>query len=143
MTFVLRCPAGRIMNARSYGRLNLDGVRSGKIKTLSCEEALRTFVRQQLRPVLFRDEVSRYIRLFALESAHPGNVFVKFMATNTVSYLTTAVDIVRRFLPPGSERRVALCVAIWLTGAAFSCGTERCSRKSRSALARTSRSPMN
>jgi hypothetical protein len=49
--------------------------------------------------------MSHYIRLFALESAHPGNVFLKFMATNTVSYLTTAVDIVRRFPPPGSERR--------------------------------------
>jgi hypothetical protein len=24
MTFVLRCPAGRIMNARSYDRLNLE-----------------------------------------------------------------------------------------------------------------------
>jgi AcrR family transcriptional regulator len=87
-----------------------------KLKTLSREEALRTFVRQQLRPLLFRDEMSRYIRLFALESAHPGNIFLKLMATNTVSYLTTAVDIVRRFLPPGSERRVALCVAIWLMG---------------------------
>jgi AcrR family transcriptional regulator len=85
-----------------------------KLKTLSREEALRTFVRQQLRPLLFRDEMSRCIRLFemsrcirlfALESAHPGNIFLKFMATNTVSYLTTAVDIVRRFLPPGSERR--------------------------------------
>jgi TetR/AcrR family transcriptional regulator, regulator of cefoperazone and chloramphenicol sensitivity len=87
-----------------------------ELKTLSREEALRTFVRQQLRPLLFRDEMSRYIRLFALESAHPSNIFLKFMATNTVSYLTTAVDIVRRFLPPGSERRVALCVAIWLMG---------------------------
>jgi AcrR family transcriptional regulator len=87
-----------------------------ELKTLSREEALRTFVRQQLRPLLFRDEMSRYIRLFALESAHPSNIFLKFMATNSVSYLTTAVDIVRRFLPPGSERRVALCVAIWLMG---------------------------
>jgi hypothetical protein len=38
------------------------------------------------------------------------------MATNTVSYLTTAVDIVLRFLPPGTQKRVALCVAIWLMG---------------------------
>src|SRR6202051_4572128 len=30
-----------------------------KLKTLSREEALRTFVRQQLRPLLFRDEMSR------------------------------------------------------------------------------------
>ncbi|MGC1325681.1 MAG: hypothetical protein WA850_08055, partial [Xanthobacteraceae bacterium] len=37
-------------------------------------------------------------------------------ATDAVSYLTTAVDIVCRFLPPGTQRRVALYVAIWLMG---------------------------
>jgi hypothetical protein len=73
-------------------------------------------VYQQLRPLLFRDELSRYIRLFAWESAHPSKIFLKFMATNTVSYLTTAVDIVLRFLPAGTQKRVALCVAIWLEG---------------------------
>ena len=67
-----------------------------KLKSLSREEALRSFVYQQLRPLLFRDEMSRYIRLFAWESAHPSKIFLKFMATNTGSYLTTAVDIVRR-----------------------------------------------
>jgi AcrR family transcriptional regulator len=87
-----------------------------KLKSLSREEALRSFVHQQLRPLLFRDETSRYIRLFASEGAHPSKIFLKFMATNAVSYLTIAVDIVRRFLPPGTQQRVALCVAIWLMG---------------------------
>jgi len=87
-----------------------------KLKSLSREEALRSFVYQQLRPLLFRDEMSRYIRLFAWESAHPSKIFLKFMATNTGSYLTTAVDIVRRFLPPDTQERAALCVAIWLMG---------------------------
>jgi TetR/AcrR family transcriptional regulator, regulator of cefoperazone and chloramphenicol sensitivity len=87
-----------------------------KLKALSREEALRSFVSQQLRPLLFRDEMSRYIRLFSGESAHPSKIFFKFMATNTVSYLTTAVDIVRRFLPPETQTRVALCGAISLMG---------------------------
>jgi AcrR family transcriptional regulator len=87
-----------------------------KLRSLSREEALRSFVSQQLRPLPFRDEMSRYIRLFAWESVHPSKIFLKFMATNTVSYLTTAVDIVLRFLPPGTQKRIALCVAIWLMG---------------------------
>src|ERR1700683_5551604 len=74
-----------------------------KLKSLSREEALRSFVYQQLRPLLFRDEMSRYIRLLASEGAHPSKIFLKFMATNAVSYLTVAVDIVRRFLPPGTR----------------------------------------
>ncbi len=87
-----------------------------KLKSLSREEALRNFVCQQLRPLLFRDEMSRYIRMFAWESTHPNKVFRKFMATNSTSYLTAAVDLVRRFLPPGTQKRSALCGAIWLMG---------------------------
>ncbi len=87
-----------------------------KLKSLSREEALHSFVQQQLRPLLFRDELSLYIRMFAWESAHPSKVFLKFMAKNTVSYLTAAVDIVQRFLPSDTDRRVAMCGAIWLMG---------------------------
>jgi AcrR family transcriptional regulator len=92
------------------------GFDAEKLKSLSREEALRSFVYQQLRPLLFRDEMSRYIRMFAWESAHPSKVFRKFMATNPVSYLTAAVDLVRRFLPPNAQQRTALCAAIWLMG---------------------------
>jgi hypothetical protein len=35
------------------------------------------------------------------------------MATNTISYMTAAVDIVRRFLAPAAQH---LCAAIWLMG---------------------------
>ncbi len=87
-----------------------------KLKSLSREEALRSFIHQQLRPLLFRDELSLYIRIFSWESAHPSKVFLKFMAKNTVTYLTAAVDIVQRFLPPGTDHRVALCGGIWLMG---------------------------
>ena len=87
-----------------------------KLRSLSREEALHSFVHQQLRPLLFRDELSLYIRIFAWESAHPSKIFLKFMAKNTVTYLTAAVDIVQRFLPAGTDRRVALCGAIWLMG---------------------------
>ena len=92
------------------------GFDPAKLKSLSREEALRSFVQQQLRPLLFRDELSLYIRIFAWEGAHPSKIFLKFMAKNTVTYLTAAVDIVQRFLPSGTDRRVALCGAIWLMG---------------------------
>ncbi len=87
-----------------------------KLKSLSREDAVRSFISQQLRPLLFSDEMSRYIRLFAWESAHPSKVFLKFMATHSISYLTAAIDIVARFLPRDAEKRVALCAAIWLMG---------------------------
>jgi AcrR family transcriptional regulator len=99
----------------AFEKLTTDaGFDPEKLKTLSREQALRSFLRQQLQPLLLRDEMSRYIRLFAWESAHPSKIFLKFMATNTISYMTAAVDIVRRFLAPGAQHRTALCAAIWL-----------------------------
>ena len=92
------------------------GFDPAKLESLSREEALRSFVHQQLRPLLFRDELSLYIRIFAWEAAHPSKVFLKFMAKNTVTYLTAAVDIVQKFLPSGTDRRIAMCGAIWLMG---------------------------
>jgi AcrR family transcriptional regulator len=92
------------------------GLDAAELKSLSREQALRRFVRHQLRPLLFQDEMSRYIRMFAWESAHPSKVFRKFVATNTSSYLSAALDIVRRFLPPSTQDRAALCAAICLMG---------------------------
>ncbi len=92
------------------------GVDAEELKSLSREQALQRFVHHQLRPLLFKDEMSRYIHMFAWESAHPSKVFRKFIATNTTSYLSAAVDIVRRFLPPNTHERAALCVAIGLMG---------------------------
>jgi len=92
------------------------GFSAEELRSLSREDALRTLISRQLRPLMFRDEMSRYIRMFAWESAHPTKVFRKFVAANAASYLTAATDIVGRFLPPDTEKRIALCVAIWLMG---------------------------
>ena len=66
--------------------------------------------------MLFRDEMSRYIRIFAWESTHPSKTFLKFMARNTASYLNAAAGIVGRFLPPNAHKRATICGAIWLMG---------------------------
>jgi TetR/AcrR family transcriptional regulator, regulator of cefoperazone and chloramphenicol sensitivity len=80
------------------------------------EEALRRFVRQQLRPLLGRDEISRFTRIFAWESVRPSRVLRRFLASNASPVLGRAVALVRRFLPPGASDRDALCGAIWLIG---------------------------
>jgi len=92
------------------------GLDAEELKSLPREQALRRFVGHQLRPLLFQDEMSRYIRMFAWESAHPSKVFRKFIATNSSSYLSTALDVVRRFLPPNTPDHTALCAAISLMG---------------------------
>ena len=62
--------------------------------------AVRSFLRQQLRPLLFRDDLSRYIRLFAWESAHPSKIFLKFMAIDILydrcGRYRTQISVTRR-----------------------------------------------
>jgi AcrR family transcriptional regulator len=79
------------------------------------EEALRSFVRQQLRPLLARDDMSRYIHIFAWESVRPSTVLRAFLASNAAPFMGRAVALVRRFLPDASDQE-ALCTAIWLLG---------------------------
>ncbi len=92
------------------------GFDPAKLKSLSREEAVRSFVHQQLRPLAFRDELSLYIRMFAWEGGHPSKVFLDFVATNGVSYFSAAVDIVERFLPADADQRLAVYGGIWLMG---------------------------
>jgi AcrR family transcriptional regulator len=85
-------------------------------RALPREEALRRFIHQQLRPLLGRDEMSRYVRIFAWESARPSKVLRQFVASNVSPFISRAVELVRRFLPPDTSDQDALLTAIWLMG---------------------------
>lgn len=80
------------------------------------EEALRRFIRQQLRPLLARDEIGRYLRIFAWETARPSKVLREAMATNATPFVARAVALVRRFMPAEASEQEAMCAAIWLMG---------------------------
>jgi AcrR family transcriptional regulator len=84
-------------------------------EALPREEAVRHFVHQQLRPLLGRDDMSRYMRIFAWESVRPTPVMRKFIATSATPFVAQAVSLVRRFLPEASDRDL-MCSAIWLMG---------------------------
>jgi AcrR family transcriptional regulator len=83
---------------------------------LTPEADLRRFVRHQLRPLLARDEVGRYLRIFAWETARPSKVLRQLMANNAAPFVARAVGLVRRFLPADASEQQAMCAAIWLMG---------------------------
>jgi AcrR family transcriptional regulator len=83
---------------------------------LSREAALRRFVRQQLRPLTARDNLSEYVRIFNWETLRPSLTFRKFMAEEAAPVFSTAVDLVRRFLPRDANDEQALLAALWLFG---------------------------
>ena len=80
------------------------------------EEALRSFVHQQLRPLLARDQMSRYIRIFAWENVRPSKVLTNFVSTGAMPFLASATELARRFLPADTSDQDAMCVAISLMG---------------------------
>ncbi len=89
---------------------------SEPLEELPPEEALRRFIRQQLRPLTSRDELSRYLQIFMWESVHPSKVLRQFMVDKAAPFMVSAMTLVRRFLPPDSSDRQAMCAAIWLLG---------------------------
>jgi len=98
------------------GYLRFDNFDPERLKDMSREEALRSFVYQQLRPLLARDQMSRYIRIFAWENVRPSKVLTNFVKTGAMPFLASATELVRRFLPPGTSNQDAMCTAISLMG---------------------------
>ena len=84
-------------------------------KAMSRDKALAEFVRDQLRPLLARDEISRHIRIFNWEAVRPTAVFRKLMSEEAAPFMGLAIDLVRRFLPE-ADQRTLMVAAVWLIG---------------------------
>jgi len=89
---------------------------AGAPTNLAREAALLAFIRRQLRPMLARDELSQYLRIFNWETVRPTPAFRKFMAEEAGPYLAGAAALVRRFLPPEATEQQAVLGALWLFG---------------------------
>ena len=57
-----------VLKVAFEGYLRFDNFEPERLHDMPREEALRSFVYQQLRPLLARDQMSRYIRIFAWEN---------------------------------------------------------------------------
>ena len=79
------------------------------------EQALGEFVRQQLRPLTARDEVTRYIHILNWEAVQPTAVYRKLVSEEAAPFLGFAVDLMRRFLPE-ADQRTLMTAAVWLMG---------------------------
>jgi TetR/AcrR family transcriptional regulator, regulator of cefoperazone and chloramphenicol sensitivity len=86
-----------------------------EVKALSREAALAEFIRRQLRPLMTRDELSRYMRIFNWETVRPTAVFRSLLSEEAAPFMGLAVEIVRRFLPSADHRTLTVA-AIWMLG---------------------------
>ena len=105
-----------VLKAAFEGYLRLDNFDLRGLRDMPREEALRSFVHQQLRPLLARDQMTRYIRIFAWENVRPSKVLTNFVSTGAMPFLARATELARRFLPADTSDRDAMCAAISLMG---------------------------
>ena len=86
-----------------------------EMKAMSREAALADFIRRQLRPLLGRDEFSRYMRILNWETVRPTAVFRKLLSEEAAPFMGLAVELVRRFQPE-ADQRTLVAAAVWLLG---------------------------
>jgi AcrR family transcriptional regulator len=86
-----------------------------EMRAMSREAALGEFVRHQLRPLVARDELGRYLRIFNWESVRPSAVYRKLVSEEAAPFMDVAVDLVRRFIPSADDRTLKFA-AVWLVG---------------------------
>jgi len=79
------------------------------------ERALAEFVRDQLRPLSTRDDVSRYIHVLNWEAVRPTAGYRQLVSEEAAPFMGFAVDLIRRFLPEADQRTLSMA-AIWLMG---------------------------
>ena len=79
------------------------------------ERALAEFVRDQLRPLSARDDVSRYIHVLNWEAVRRTAVYRQLVSEEAAPFMGFAVDLIRRFLPEADQRTLSMA-AIWLMG---------------------------
>ncbi len=107
---------GEVLKVAFDGYLRLDAFDLERLNELPREEALRRFVHQQLRPLLARDQVRSYIKIFAWENVRPSKVLTNFAKTGAMPFLASAIALVRRFLPADTSDQDAMCAALSLMG---------------------------
>ena len=79
------------------------------------ERALGEFVRQQLRPLSARDDVTRYIHILNWEAVQPTAVYRKLVSEEAAPFLGFAIDLMRRFMPEADQSTLTMA-AVWLVG---------------------------
>src|SRR3954470_6088200 len=90
-----------------------------EIERIDREEALKAFLRQQLLPLIKRNPLSRYLRIFNWEALQRTAVFQELIATERIPTVAIAQALVRKFLPAGASPEDIMILTIWLTNQAF------------------------
>jgi AcrR family transcriptional regulator len=83
------------------------------------DEAVHLYVSQQLVPLLRRNQLSQYLRIFNWEILQPTGMFRELMASERIPAVSAAVAILDKFLPGDASPEERTIAMIWLVNQAY------------------------
>ncbi|WP_210484593.1 TetR/AcrR family transcriptional regulator [Microvirga antarctica] len=84
------------------------------LDSLDRDAALRLFVKQQLLPLLKRNQLARYIRILNWEILQRTDVFQELAMSENMSLVTVVERLVRKFLPADATAEDIAVTTLWL-----------------------------
>jgi AcrR family transcriptional regulator len=101
----------------AFDEFNL--IDDNKLPDMGRDEALRLYLRQQLMPLLQRNQLTLSMRLLNWEILRRTNIFQELLATEPIPTLITAQAIAQKFLPETASPEERTIATIWLVNQAF------------------------
>jgi AcrR family transcriptional regulator len=89
------------------------------LDTVEPKAALKLFVRQQLLPLLKRNQLARYIRILNWEILQRTDVFQELALTENTSFVSVAEKLARKFLPQDAPAEDVAVTTLWLLHQGF------------------------
>lgn len=93
---------------------NESALDAAELDAMSPEGALRSYLRQFLAPLVKRDRVSSYMRIFAWEAVQSTDIFQAFIKDSPPRIFTLARRVVSRFLPVDARPEEVTIATLWL-----------------------------
>ncbi|CAJ0881215.1 hypothetical protein AMST5_03225 [freshwater sediment metagenome] len=93
---------------------NESALDAAELDAMSPEGALRSYLRQFLAPLVKRDRVSSYMRIFAWEAVQSTDIFQAFIKDSPPRIFTLAGRVVSRFLTADARPEEVTIATLWL-----------------------------
>jgi AcrR family transcriptional regulator len=103
-----------VLEAARDALANESALDADELDSMAPEMALRSYLRQFLAPLVKRDKVSRYMRIFTWEAVQGTEIFQAFIKDSPPRVFMLARRVVIRFLPPDASDTEVAIASLWL-----------------------------
>jgi AcrR family transcriptional regulator len=103
-----------VLEAARDALANESALDAEELDAMEPDVALKSYLRQFLAPLVKRDKVSRYMRIFSWEAVQSTEIFQAFIKDSPPRVFTLAGRVVSRFLPADASDPEIMIATLWL-----------------------------